>query len=298
MSNYPLIKASLLGSSSALGLNWIYDSKLLLEHSKNNRMIFEAIDHKLYKSAKTSYDVYPNHQVGDLDFLGEVLYLFHMYHEYEKELSLPRWRKVFYEYFREDYEYDGYIESYGKDFLKRYKLENTTDLSEDIFTDYIDKELIGLIFILGLHDSDRSTDKITDALNYAKTLTSFSNIEGLTIMLNNLLMELDNGTEKLSALKKVIADAPMEYHEALYKSLTDIDSRSFVETYSGLGCGIKMSLPLIFFVVAHSKNWEDALKLNTTLGGASSARGIFISALFSKISSIPLDYSNKLKYNI
>lgn len=117
-------------------------------------------------------------------------------------------------------------------------------------------------------------------------------------MLNNLLSELEKGTMKLEALKKVIADSPAEYHEALNISLTDIESSSFIKNYSGLGCSIKMSLPLVFFIIAHSKNWEEALKLNTTLGGASSARGIFISAIFSIISGIPETYLSKLKYNI
>ena len=39
MKKNELLEAALLGSSSALGLNWIYDSELLIKESKNGSMI-------------------------------------------------------------------------------------------------------------------------------------------------------------------------------------------------------------------------------------------------------------------
>jgi hypothetical protein len=40
------------------------------------------------------------------------------------------------------------------------------------------------------------------------------------------------------------------------------------------------------------------MELNATLGGASSARGIFISALLSRIYDIPQEYKDKLYYKV
>ena len=107
MEKNKMLEAALLGSSSALGVNWIYDQELLQKESKKGSMIFREIDHDLYKVAKKGYDVYPNHKVGQLDFMGELLYLFHMYYEYENNKTLERWLEYFYEYFRADNEYDG-----------------------------------------------------------------------------------------------------------------------------------------------------------------------------------------------
>ena len=196
MKKNKLVEAALLGSSSALGLNWIYDRELLLEESKNGKMIFRCIDHDLYKKAKKSYDVYPNHKVGQLDFMGEMLYLFHMFYDYDDDRSFDRWMLYFYEYFSNDQEYDGYIETYGKDLLKRYKQSLDNDEKPNRETDHVDKQLGGLVFLLHLYESPKSIDKINDALRYARTITSYVNITQLTVMLHELLKKLDYGINK------------------------------------------------------------------------------------------------------
>ena len=199
-------KAALLGSASALGLNWIYDRSLLETHkSQGHPMIFEPIDHNLYKQSKKSYDVYPEHQVGDLDFLGEVYYLTYMFFEYEEHQTLERYREILYEYFREDYEYNGYVESYGKDFLAKYKLEKDGSVPPQNHTDYIDKQLIGLIYILLLHENETIVDKEETALHFARVLTSYDNITPLTSALYYLLVLLDQGVSfKESTLQQMV----------------------------------------------------------------------------------------------
>lgn len=299
MNKTSIERAALLGSASALGLNWIYDRALLKKHNQEgNAMIFQSIDHELYKQAKNSYDVYPNHRLGDLDFMGEVLYLFYMFMEYEKDLDLARWRTVLYEYFREDFEYDGYIESYGKAFLEQYKDEQSGKIPVKLHTDHIDKQLSGLLFILGVYDQPRSTDKIGDALKYAQTLTAYHNVNPLTVMLYNLFTKLDQGVPKMDAMQSVLVDAPTEYQESLKQALTEIDIEPFIKDYSGVACGINQSLPLIFYIIAHTNSWKEALVLNATLGGASSARGIFISAIISRYEEIPTEYLYHLNYHV
>ena len=298
MSTISIERAALLGSASALGLNWIYDKALLQTHKQEGHpMIFESIDHDLYKQASTSYDVYPNHRLGDVDFMGEVFYLFFMFLEYEKDIDLKRWRKVFYEYFREDYEYDGYIESYGKAFLQQYEAEKHGQPIQ-LHTSHVDKQLIGLLFLLGTYSQTKLINKEADALNYAKTLTAYSGINDLTAMLHKLLVLLDGGYDKMAALKDVIMLAPKEYRLALQKALTPIDMDTFIKEYSGIACGLDQSLPLIVYIIAHTNTWKEAMVLNATLGGASSARGIFISAIVSRYADIPAQYHHMLNYQI
>jgi hypothetical protein len=292
-------RAALLGSASALGLNWIYDRKLLQKHKdEGNMMIFESIDHELYKSAKNAYDVYPNHRLGDLDFMGEVYYLLYMFLEYEKEQHLDRFREIFYEYFREDFEYDGYIESYGKAFLKQYhdEKEGVSDVQE--YTSHVDKQLVGLIFILAMYQYEGSMNKVQDAVHYAKTLTAYENIKPLSEMLYHLLADLDAGVEKHTAIKNAVGFAPEQYRNALMESLTNQSVDAFLSEYAGIACGIDQALPLILYIVAHSTTWQDAMVLNATLGGASSARGIFISAIMSRFVEIPDEYLFKLNYHV
>lgn len=299
MNKPSIIKAALLGSASALGLNWIYNRRVLNQHrDEGNPMIFEAIDHELYERAKKAYDVYPDHKVGDLDFMGEVLYLFHMFLAYEEDHSIARWREVFYEYFREDYEYNGYVESYGKEFLKRYKEESDHASDDVLHTDFVDKQLIGPLFILATYESDKSINKVADALSYVKTLTAYQGANDLNQMLNELLEQLDNGVDKHDALANVIDRAPEEYQEALRASLTDISLDKLIMNHAGIACNLDHTLPVIFHIVAHHDTWVDALVTNAAIGGASSARGIYISAILSRVVDIPAEYLDKLNYNI
>ena len=149
-----MIKASLLGSSSALGLNWIYDKDLLIEYSKDNEVLFTPIDHDLYKKAKNGFDVYPNSVVGDLDFMGEILYLLHMHLEYSKDISLPSWRNTVFNYIGPSGTYDGYIEQYGKELVQQMITETAKNVKGTLYTNHIDKQLIGPALLLAIFDKD------------------------------------------------------------------------------------------------------------------------------------------------
>ncbi|AIO19365.1 ADP-ribosylglycohydrolase [Candidatus Izimaplasma bacterium HR1] len=298
MRNTKMLEAALLGSASALGLNWIYDREILKKESKKGSMIFRTIDHDLYSKSEKSFDVYPNHQLGQLDFMGEVLYLYHMFYEYEKADTIERWQEYLYEYFRKENEYDGYLESYGKDFLYRFKeaIENKEKQLEE--TTYIDKQLGGLVFLLELYENDHSIDKIGEAVKYSKTLTAYTNISSLTVMLNELIKKLDYGIKKDDALEDVIELAPEVYKNSLNAAVTIENTDVFVDNYAGVACEIGLSLPLIFHIIKKSSSWKEAMEMNATLGGASCARGIYISAILSRIYEIPEKYKILLFYKI
>lgn len=298
MKKNNLLEAALLGSSSALGLNWIYDKELLLEEEKKDSMIFRAIDHELYKKAEHGFDVYPNHKVGQLDFMGEVLYLFHMFNDYEKENSLLRWTEYFYEYFKKDNGYNGYLEKYGVDFITQHKLALDTNKTPATITDHTDKQLVGLVFLLHLYEKTSSTEKVNDALIFARTLTNYTAITALNIMLYELLKKLDYGIKKENALNDVIKLTPKSYQNSLKAAITIPDAFEFISNYAGVACDLEQSLPLIFYIVKNSDSWTKGMELNATLGGASSARGIFVSALLSRIYEIPQEYKDKLYYSV
>jgi len=298
MKKNNLLEAALLGSSSALGLNWIYDKELLLKEAKKDSMIFRPIDHELYKKAKNGFDVYPTHQLGQLDFMGEVLYLFHMFYDYEKEDSLLRWTEYFYEYFKKGNGYNGYLEKYGTDFLTQYKIALDSSKKPNTTTDHNDKQLIGLTFLLHLYEQERSTEKVNDALLFARTLTNYTAITPLNIMLFELLKKLDYGIKKEDALKDVIKLAPQMYQNSLRAAITIPEAYEFISDYAGVACDLTQSLPLIFYIVKNSDSWIKGMELNATLGGASSARGLFVSALLSRIYEIPQEYKDKLYYKV
>lgn len=298
MSKVKMIKAGLLGSSSALGLNWIYDKKLLADYSKKNEVLFVAIDHELYKKAKAGFDVYPNSKVGDLDFMGETLYLFHHFLENNDDISPKNWRKTVYNYIKDDGSYNMYIEKYGIELISRYEKEIKHNLKEEIYTDYQDNQLVGLAMFTAIYENETFKNKVEDSLNYAKVLTSFNANSSFTNLLYHLFNDLTSGVEKEEALRKNIKFAPFIYQDKLTHSLHKVDSEFFIKNFSGVACEISQAFPLIYHLVAHNNTWEEAMTKNVILGGASSARGILISAIFNIIDGIPDKYIDKLNVKL
>jgi hypothetical protein len=298
MTKIKMIEASLLGSSSALGLNWIYDKELLIKYSKDNEVLFTPIDHDLYNRAKNGFDVYPNSVVGDLDFMGEMLHLFHDFLENNVDISPKNWRKVVYNYIKPEGPYNAYIEKYGKVLISKYEDEIYNDKKPQINTDHVDKQLIGLALFTEIYENDKFINKVEESLKYARILTSYSGIDNFTELLFNLFNDLSNGVEKEQALLNNIKYAPKEYQEQLQHSLHKVDTHFFIGKFSGVACELNQSFPLIYHIVAHNDTWEDALTQNAILGGASSARGILISAIFNIIDIIPIEYRDKLRRKI
>ncbi|QMS84710.1 ADP-ribosylglycohydrolase family protein [Candidatus Xianfuyuplasma coldseepsis] len=297
MNKISIIKSALLGSASALAYHWIYDPQSLMARKNSGYpMIFENIDHDFYKEAKNTYDVYPHHLAGDLDFMGEMLYLTHKF--LEKNTDLEEYRKLLYNSFKEDSPYNGWVEAYVKDFLKVYKDEIDGKRQPQLDTAYVDKQLVGLIYILAVFEKEYITDKVTTAVNFAKTVTSYENIEPLTTFLFNLLKELEQGITIQQALQNCSSIIPELYRDAILKSSEDIDIITFAKEHAGIACGLDQALPLIFYILQHTSSWEEAMVLNATIGGASANRGIFISAIASRYLEIPKEYQSKLNYNV
>ncbi len=149
-----------------------------------------------------------------------------------------------------------------------------------------------------LYENDKSIDKIGEALTFSKTLTNYANISPLTVMLNQLIQKLDYGVNKDIALKDVIELAPVIYRNNLTAAITIEDTDLFIKEYAGVACEIKLSLPLIFHIIKKTSSWEEAMELNAKLGGASCARGIYISSIVSRIYEIPSKYKKLLYYKI
>ena len=298
MAKTNMIHASLLGASSALGYNWIYDTRFLKEYTEGKEVLFQPVDHKAYKLAKAAFDVYPSVGVGDFDFMGEVLYLLHMFLKNGKDLTPISWRDTIYNAYKEDSKYDGYIEHYGVDLIEKVVSSSLHMQIPSVYTDYIDKQLIGPALLLAIYENDKFANKVDETLKYSKVLTAYSGVEYFVNLLNNLFNDLNNGVAKFTALKGNIKYAPTEYQEALENSLTATDQNSFIKEYSGVACGLDQSFPLIYYIVNHTNTWEEALRLNAVLGGASCARGIFLSAIFNILDEVPDKYIDKLNKKI
>ena len=275
-----MIKMSLIGSSSSLGLNWIYDRELMKEFSEKNKVLFLPIQHKLYEKAEHGFDVYPNHQIGDLDFMGEVAYLFHTYLKDNIDIDL---KQYVYNNIGPTSTYDGYIEKYGKVLIDEINNGSQSTSLED--TQLIGPTMYIIGYAHGLTDND--------ILHFTKVFTIYEDNHKFHKTLNYLFKNLEKGNKK-KTLAESISFLPSQYQESCKIALTEIELFKFIDDYSGVACGLEQSFPLVYYIVSHSNTFVEALVLNSSLGGASSARGILIGAIYSQLENMPRKYESIL----
>lgn len=272
MNKNTTLTFALQGSASALGLNWIYDAPLLESFCKDKSCIFLDIQHDLYNQSKKAYDVYPNHQAGDLDFMGEILNQLNKFLD-ESPKNTPWEFFIYIHQFLTTY--DGYIESYGKDLMRRYEKDKLRCVYE---TPHLDEQLINMAIYFVFHERDNS---IEETLKYTKIFTSDPSSKILLPMLQDFLNDLENESLEI-ALDNVKMSVTKPYKEQIIKALNCKNKEELLKEIS-TACGAKDALAMILYILKHTSSTEEALELNVSLGGASSARGIFVSALAQKL---------------
>jgi hypothetical protein len=297
MKKTSTVKASLIGNTSALGLNWIYDQDFLKEYTKNNDALFHPVNKDIYDKAKNAFYVYKNHNVGDLGYMGAVLYLLYKNLQNNSSLTQEQWINALIDYIKPGGEYIGYVETSGNHLIANYLNSQISKTDITFISGFEDKQLIGLLPFLAVYDLEIE-NKVEYSTLLAKTMTSFDQINDYNRLLFSLFESIKNGKNKQVALTESINFAPDTIKGSLTKALEMIDTYSFIESHSGFACYIEMTLPLIFHIVAHCETVEEALRLNAKLSGASSARGLFIGAIYNLLTGINEEYLDILNVKI
>jgi hypothetical protein len=279
-----MIKASLVANSASLGLNWIYNMPYLKRITKDKNPEFWPIDPEVYEKARKGYLAYPNHQVGDLSFQGNLLLLL-----YKKLIEFPDytpkdWRRDIYEYIKPGGLYEGWVETYGLDLVVKVLAEQMYKKDSVIETSYDDDQLVGFIPYLAFKALHLD---LSYSLEFVKVLSVNQDFKRLYDMFDVIY----EGSLSLESMQKAIKDAihlaPEKYHRDLDKAVSMEDTDKFIVEYSGTACHINHSVPLIIHLLFHGKSYEDVVRKNTIIGGASSDRGLMLGFLMSKVSKVP-----------
>ncbi len=286
-----MIRSSLVANSASLGLNWIYNMPYLKRITKDKDPVFWEIDKEIYDKSKKGYLAYPNHKIGDLSFQGDLLlYLYkklHAHHDYSPKL----WRSDVYEFIKPGGVYEGWVESYGLDLVVKVLAERMYKKDMHLETSYNDDQLVGFIPFLAfkaLHLDMKLS------LDFVKVLSKNEDYEKLYEMFDVIY----EGAEDIDSLKKAVKDAihlaPLKFHDDLENAINMDDTDQFIIKYSGTACHISHSVPLIIHLLFHAESYEEVIRMNTIIGGASSDRGLLLGAILGKVSKVPNEWMKKM----
>ncbi len=286
-----MIKASLIANSASLGLNWIYNMPYLKRITKDKDPVFWPIDPVVYEKSRKGYLAYPNHQVGDLSFQGNLLLLLYKKLLSNHDYSPKEWKNDLYDYIKPGGEYEGWVETYGLDLVVKVLAEKMFKKDSVLETSYDDDQLVGFVPYLAFKALHLD---LNHAIEFVKILSVNQDYQRLYDMIDVIY----EGSTDIEAMRKSIKDAihlaPEKYHRDLEKAITMEDTDKFIIEYSGTACHINHSIPLIINLLYFGNSYEEVIRKNTVIGGASSDRGLLLGCIMSKVSKIPEEWRKTL----
>ena len=286
-----LLKGALVANAASLGVNWIYNMPYLEKLSQKEDLVFQGVDPSKYKRAGKAFMAYPTAKVGDVSVQGEIAKWLLSALKEHPGFTPEDYTALLLKKFKPGGNYTGWVESYGKKLVWNQLNEQLKTEQKPLLID--DDQLVGFIPYLVMKALNQSNDK---AWAFASTLTSNDDYRTFYKVFDHLLNTLE--TRSLNeALKTSIEHAPSSYKEPLEKALNYDDTKAFIKDHAGTACSIKHAIPLIYHILAHTETFEDAVRMNTKIGGASSDRGMLIGAFMAKADSIPDAWLDKTNLN-
>ncbi len=281
------IKTSLYANAASLGLNWVYNIPYLERLNKSEDLIFQPIDPAKYKRARKAVMGYPNAKVGDVSLQGNILKWVVQALEENPELTQEDYKTVIYEKIKPGGVYEGWVESYGKKLIFNTMINNMELKREPL--EQNDDQMVGLVPYYATKSLGLSNDiawNLTQAFSTNEDYKLFFNVfDQLTDALKTQSMN--------DALKDSLNYIPAHYGFKLNMALNVDHPKDILKIVSN-ACAIGYAIPLVYTILFHTDSFEDALRLNTMMGGASSDRGNLIGFLYSFNQAIDDDTLNKV----
>jgi hypothetical protein len=275
-----ILKAALIGNAAALGLNWIYDMPYLKRLNEKQDILFLKADQTLYDQAKKAYFAYPHSEIGDVSFQGNIAIW--LYQSLKKNFFLPAdaYEDLIYEKIKLGSTYNGYIESFGRKMIEDRK---TMASDKDFIAHFEnDDQLIGFIPWIVFREIKRPT---MSALKFTRVFSTDTTYDLFFDVFNTFTSR--GGTNVKDALEKLVESLPESIRLPYSKALEMKDTPLFIKDYAGTACSIYHALPVIIHIMYHTQSFEEAIRKNTAIGGASSDRGMLLGALLSFYYDIP-----------
>jgi len=282
-------EAALTGSAASLGYNWIYNLPYLEKLAKESDLLFHEPSMEVYKRARKSWFAYPHSSVGDVSVQGEITkWLYHALKE-DHGFSRKDYEDLVYEKLKPGGIYQGWVESYAKQLIyNRYTDILKTENSQIRIND---DQLVGFAPYIACKANDLSNKKAWDL---AQAFTCRPVYREFYEYFDELYEALREG-DKQKVLKDYARKAPENYKD-LFTLATNTDTKDFVGEHVNTSCYINNTLPLIYHILYRSESFEDALRINTRLGGASMDRGLMLGYLLSAVHEVPSQYKDKVRF--
>ncbi|MCK7486795.1 MAG: ADP-ribosylglycohydrolase family protein [Bacillus subtilis] len=281
------LTGALVANAACMGFNWIYNMPYLDKLASVQSLVFQPIDPAKYKRAGKAYLAYPQAVVGDVSLQGEIAKWLYAALKDNPDLTRDQYKAMIYDQIKPGGTYVGWVESYGKKLvineLNQFINAGLPVLTQD------DDQLVGFIPYLVAKELGRTNDQAWDLAQLFTNLGIYREYYDLF----DRLFEAIQSKPLREALESVVTFAPEQVREALTNALSMTDTLLFITRHAGTACHIPQAIPLIFHLLYHSSSYEEAVKWNVKIGGASADRAMLLGAFAAQGSPIPQDWIAK-----
>ncbi len=283
------LEGALVANAAAMGFNWVYNMPYLERLAKTEHLVFQKADPSKYQRARKAVFAYPFAEIGDVSFQGEIAkWLYHALKE-NPDLTQEAYQQLIYEKIKPGGEYRGWVESFGKKLIFNQMIRDFELEQEPLRIN--DDQLVGFIPYLVTKELGLANHK---AWELAQAFTDLEEYPAFFEVFDQIFEDVKTMPLK-DALQKSIAVAPKQYGFKLTMALTMDDVKSFILQLVNTSCPVKYAIPLTYAILAHTTSYQEAVELNTQIGGASADRAMLIGAIYSQVSDIPEAWKKHLK---
>ena len=279
-----ILKAALIANAASLGYNWIYDMPYLKRLSESKSLLFQKANQTEYDAAKNAYFAYPKSEIGDVSFQGNIAIWLYQALKENFALSSDLYEDVIFNHIKQGGDYEGYIESFGRKLIEdRNKMNQDKNFISQFEND---DQLVGFIPWIVFREVKRPT---ISGLKFTRVFSTDTNYDLFFDLFNSLSMRASTH-DLQSAIKLLVEGIPEQKRLPFTKAIEMDNTPYFIKDYAGTACSIGQALPVIIHILYHSRSFEDIINKNTTIGGASSDRGMLLGAIASFFYEIPKHY--------
>ena len=283
------LKGALIANAAAMGFNWVYNIPYLERLAKQEDLLFQKADEAKYKRARKAVLAYPYAEIGDVSLQGEIAKWLYEALKNNPELTKEDYEEIVYEKIKPGGFYRGWIESYGRKLVFNRLHKEIDEESEALSIQ--DDQLIGFVPYIVCKALDLPNEK---AWELAQAFTDNEDYKDFYKVFDGIIQNLGQHSLK-EALQLSLQEVPKHYGFKLTMAISMDSVKDFVLQLVNTSCSIKYAIPLIYAILSHTDNYEEAVRLNTLLGGASSDRAMLIGALYSLTSEIPKEWQDIVK---
>lgn len=289
MNSANALRGALVADAATMGLHWMYDQDLLVQLEKSGDLLFRQPDFNIYQDKK-AYFAHAAKRSGEYSQYGQCARVVADLLDKQDQYSTANHRAIFFDTFGPCGSYHGFADRPTKALIARIILDGD-DISDLSGSD--DDQLPALCSVPALfyHEADHPTVRAAVSV----TTINETAISG-ALVLHHCLNLLKSEVSLEDALMQSIDSANSELASSLKEALNrEPYDPLAAANHFGMPCHMTQGLPLAWYLLKHSTDYETVVRDNIRCGGDSCGRAMAVGSVAGLLYGVPDEMKRRVR---